>query len=33
MSDHPSILEQEHEDFRATARAFFERSVVPHHAR
>ena len=32
MPDRPSILEQEHEDFRATARAFFERSVVPHHA-
>ena len=32
MSERPSILEQEHEDFRATARAFFERSVVPFHA-
>jgi long-chain-acyl-CoA dehydrogenase len=32
MPDRPSILEQEHEDFRATARAFFERSVKPHHA-
>ena len=32
MPERPSILEQEHEDFRATARAFFERSVVPHHA-
>jgi alkylation response protein AidB-like acyl-CoA dehydrogenase len=32
MPDRPSILEQEHEDFRATARAFFERSVVPFHA-
>ena len=30
--DRPSsIFEQEHEDFRATARAFFEREVVPHH--
>lgn len=26
-----SIYEQEHEDFRATARAFLEREVVPHH--
>ena len=32
MPERPSILEQEHEDFRATARAFFDRSVVPHHA-
>jgi len=32
MPDRPSILEQEHEDFRASARAFFERSVVPFHA-
>jgi alkylation response protein AidB-like acyl-CoA dehydrogenase len=32
MSDtKPSIYEQEHEDFRATARAFLEREVVPHH--
>ncbi len=31
MSGRPSILEQEHEDFRATARAFLERSVVPFH--
>ena len=31
MPDRPSILEQEHEDFRATARTFFEREVVPHH--
>ncbi len=27
-----SILEQEHEDFRATVRAFLDRSVVPFHA-
>jgi alkylation response protein AidB-like acyl-CoA dehydrogenase len=32
MPDRPSILDQEHEDFRATARAFFERSVAPFHA-
>ena len=32
MPERPSILEQEHEDFRATARTFFERSVVPFHA-
>lgn len=32
MPERPSILEQEHEDFRSTARAFFERSVVPFHA-
>ena len=31
MPDRPSILEQEHEDFRKTARTFFEREVVPHH--
>ena len=31
MPDRPSILEQEHEDFRAVARAFFEREVVPFH--
>ena len=31
MPDRPSILEQEHEDFRRTARAFLEREVVPHH--
>ena len=27
-----AVFEVEHEDFRATARAFFERQVVPHHA-
>jgi alkylation response protein AidB-like acyl-CoA dehydrogenase len=27
----PSIYEQEHEDFRATVRAFCEKEVVPHH--
>ncbi len=32
MSERPTILEQEHEDFRATARAFLERAVVPFHA-
>jgi alkylation response protein AidB-like acyl-CoA dehydrogenase len=32
MPDRPSILEQEHEDFRAVARAFNELEVVPHHA-
>ena len=31
MPDRPSILEQEHEDFRATARAFMEKEVAPHH--
>jgi alkylation response protein AidB-like acyl-CoA dehydrogenase len=31
MPDRPSILEQEHEDFRAVARAFFDREVVPFH--
>ncbi len=31
MPETPSIYEQEHEDFRATARAFMEREVVPHH--
>jgi alkylation response protein AidB-like acyl-CoA dehydrogenase len=31
MPDRPSILEQEHEDFRATVRAFLEKEVVPHH--
>ena len=31
LPDRPSIYEQEHEDFRATARAFLEREVVPHH--
>ena len=33
MPERPSIYEQEHEDFRATARAFLEREVVPHHDR
>ena len=32
MPERPTILEQEHEDFRASARAFFERSVSPFHA-
>ncbi|MBD3944722.1 acyl-CoA dehydrogenase family protein [Nocardioides ganghwensis] len=32
MPERPSILEQEHEDFRAVARAFFEKEVTPHHA-
>ena len=32
MPERPSILEQEHEDFRAVARAFFEQEVAPHHA-
>jgi alkylation response protein AidB-like acyl-CoA dehydrogenase len=27
----PSILEQEHEDFRGTVRAFLDKEVVPHH--
>jgi len=31
MPDRPSILEQEHEDFRAVARAFFNKEVVPFH--
>jgi alkylation response protein AidB-like acyl-CoA dehydrogenase len=31
MPDAPSILEQEHEDFRRTVRAFLEKEVVPHH--
>ncbi|HWM73578.1 MAG TPA: acyl-CoA dehydrogenase family protein [Nocardioides sp.] len=31
MPERPSIYEQEHEDFRATARAFMEKEVVPHH--
>ena len=31
MPETPSIYEQEHEDFRATARAFMAREVVPHH--
>ncbi len=31
MPERPSILEQEHEDFRAIARAFFAKEVVPFH--
>ena len=31
MPERPSILEQEHEDFRAIARAFFDKEVVPFH--
>ncbi len=31
MPDRPSILEQEHEDFRRTARAFMEKEVQPFH--
>jgi alkylation response protein AidB-like acyl-CoA dehydrogenase len=31
LPDRPSICEQEHEDFRATARAFMDKEVVPHH--
>ncbi len=31
MLERPSILEQEHEDFRAIARAFFEKEVAPFH--
>ncbi len=31
MPERPSIYEVEHEDFRATMRAFLEREVVPHH--
>ncbi len=32
MPTKPTIYEAEHEDFRATARAFMEREVAPHHA-
>ena len=32
MPERPSILDQEHEDFRAVARAFFDKEVAPHHA-
>lgn len=32
MPERPSILEQEHEDFRAVARAFFDKEVKPFHA-
>ncbi|MEX0427982.1 acyl-CoA dehydrogenase family protein [Nocardioides sp. DS6] len=31
MPERPSICEAEHEDFRATARAFLEKEVVPFH--
>jgi alkylation response protein AidB-like acyl-CoA dehydrogenase len=31
MPERPSIYEQEHEDFRATVRAFMEKEVVPRH--
>jgi alkylation response protein AidB-like acyl-CoA dehydrogenase len=31
LPDRPSIYEQEHEDFRGTARAFMEKEVVPFH--
>ena len=31
MPERPSILEQEHEDFRAIARAFFVKEVKPFH--
>jgi alkylation response protein AidB-like acyl-CoA dehydrogenase len=31
LPDRPSIYEQEHEDFRSTARAFLEKEVVPFH--
>jgi alkylation response protein AidB-like acyl-CoA dehydrogenase len=31
LPERPSIYEQEHEDFRATARAFLEREVKPFH--
>jgi alkylation response protein AidB-like acyl-CoA dehydrogenase len=31
MPERPTILEQEHEDFRAVARAFFDKEVAPHH--
>jgi long-chain-acyl-CoA dehydrogenase len=31
MPERPSIYEQEHEDFRASVRAFMEKEVVPHH--
>ena len=32
MPARPSVYEQEHEDFRATVRAFMEKEVAPHHA-
>ncbi|WP_273543984.1 acyl-CoA dehydrogenase family protein [Nocardioides panacisoli] len=31
MPDQPSIYETEHEDFRATARAFMDKEVAPYH--
>lgn len=31
MPESPTILEQEHEDFRRTVRAFLEKEVVPFH--
>jgi alkylation response protein AidB-like acyl-CoA dehydrogenase len=31
LPDRPSIYEQEHEDFRATARAFLDKEVKPFH--
>ncbi len=31
MPERPSIYEQEHEDFRRTARAFMEKEVIPFH--
>ncbi|WP_017933391.1 acyl-CoA dehydrogenase family protein [Nocardioides sp. Iso805N] len=31
MPTKPSIYEPEHEDFRATARAFLDKEVAPHH--
>ncbi len=31
MPARPSVYEQEHEDFRATVRAFMEKEVAPHH--
>ena len=33
MPERPSIYEQEHEDFRATARAFMEKEVAPNRER
>jgi alkylation response protein AidB-like acyl-CoA dehydrogenase len=32
LPERPSIYEQEHEDFRATARTFMDKEVVPHIA-
>ena len=31
MNHHVALFEAEHEDFRKTARTFFEREVTPHH--